>query len=379
MRLTDSWISDSHLQTVLHSLSDAGHQALLVGGCVRNGLLREPIDDIDIATDALPQRVIEIMEAAGLRTVPTGVDHGTVTVIACGKPHEVTTFRRDIETDGRRAKVAFSEAIHEDAARRDFTMNALYADADGRIIDPLEGLADLRARRVRFVGAPEARIQEDYLRILRFFRFHARYGDQTEGLDKEGLAACATLSAGIETLSKERVGHEMRKLLAAHDPAPAVAAMAQAGVLARILPGATIQPLGPLIHLEGTLTPDPIRRLAAIGGVDPAAQLKLSRAEEKHLSQVIANAGSLSGPAELAYRFGAKLALDIMLVRAAAIGQQLPLNYAVKLKKGAEARFPVRAADLPSFSGSALGARLKELEERWIASDFELSREQLLS
>jgi len=379
MRLTDTWISNSDLQAVLRTLADAGHRALLVGGCVRNGLLGEPIDDIDIATDALPLRVIDLMEQAGLRTAPTGVDHGTVTVISGGRPHEITTFRRDVETYGRRAKVAYSKAIHEDAARRDFTMNALYADADGKIIDPLGGLADLQARHVRFVGTPEERIREDYLRILRFFRFHARYGDQTAGLDKDGLAACTALSDGIETLSKERVGHEMRKLLAAHDPTPAVAAMAQTGILAKILPGASIVALGPLIHLEGNLKPDPIRRLASIGGENPAALLKLSRAEQKQLSQVQAGAGSLAGPAELAYRFGPKQALDIVLVRAAASGQSFPPDDLARLDKGANARFPVRAADLPNVAGPALGKQLKELEERWITSDFELSREQLLS
>lgn len=152
------------MQAVLRTLADAGHRALLVGGCVRNGLLGEPIDDIDIATDALPLRVIDLMEQAGLRTAPTGVDHGTVTVISGGRPHEITDLRRDVETYGRRAKVAYSKAIHEDAARRDFTMNALYADADGKIIDPLGGLADLQARHVRFVGTPEEHIREDYLR-----------------------------------------------------------------------------------------------------------------------------------------------------------------------------------------------------------------------
>ena len=379
MRITDTWISDPDLQAVLHVLTAGGQKALLVGGCVRNALLKEPIDDLDIATDAVPQRVIELMQDAGLRTVPTGMDHGTVTVIAGGKPHEVTTFRRDIETDGRRAKVAFSRAILDDAARRDFTMNALYADKSGRIVDPLGGLPDLLSRRVRFVGDPAERIQEDYLRILRFFRFHARYGDASESLDPAGLAACAKYSYGLDKLSRERIGNEMRKLLAAREPGPALAAMNHAGILAKILPGANTTALTPLIHLEGHLPPDPIRRLAVIGGEDPIDRLKLSRAEGRQLSQMLTAAAAKSGPAELAYRFGEKLALDILLVRSAMARQHLPNGYEEAMVRGASAKFPVKPADLSGIAGPALGNRLKELEDSWIASGFELSREQLLS
>ncbi|MCX8507347.1 MAG: CCA tRNA nucleotidyltransferase, partial [Rhodobacteraceae bacterium] len=256
MRIDGDWIKAPGLQQVLACLSGAGHAAYLVGGCVRNALMGLPVTDLDISTDALPLRVSALAKAAGLKVVPTGIEHGTVTVVAQGAPHEVTTFRRDVQTDGRRAVVAFSTRIEEDAARRDFTMNALYADRTGAVVDPLGGIADLRARRLRFVGRPEDRIREDYLRILRFFRFHALYGDVAEGLDPEGLAACAAHSAGIETLSRERVGHEMRKLLAAADPAPAVAAMQASGVLAHSLPGADPRALAPLVHLEGGLSPD---------------------------------------------------------------------------------------------------------------------------
>src|SRR5690606_38866740 len=169
MRITDAWLKDEGLQQVLHLLTDAGHLAFLVGGCVRNALLGKSVADIDIATDAVPDRVTDVARAAGLKVVPTGVEHGTVTVVVQGVPHEVTTFRRDVETFGRHATVAFSTCVEEDAARRDFTMNALYADAAGRIVDPIGGLPDLMARRVRFVGDADARIREDYLRILRFF------------------------------------------------------------------------------------------------------------------------------------------------------------------------------------------------------------------
>ena len=379
MRITDDWIRDSDLQRVLACLTAGGHRALLVGGCVRNALLDVPVGDIDIATDAPPDRVVALAKAAGIKVVPTGIDHGTVTLVAGGKPHEVTTFRRDVETDGRRATVAFSTRIEEDAARRDFTMNALYAGADGTVLDPLGGLADLVARRVRFVGDPQDRIREDYLRILRFFRFHAAHGDLSAGPDPEGLAACAALSAGIDTLSRERIGHEMRKLLAAPDPAPAVAAMRAAGVLARALPGADDRALGPLVHLEGGLRPEALRRLAALGGHDPTEALRLSRDEARRLATLVAAATGGMGPGELGYRLGAADGRDALLLHAALLEFPLAAGWQDALSRGADARLPVRAADLPGVTGPALGARLKDIEARWIASDFELSREQLLT
>lgn len=380
MQITGDWIKDQDLQAVLYCLTSAGHQALLVGGCVRNGLLGVAIDDIDIATDAPPETVIALAKAAGLRVVPTGIDHGTVTVIAGGKPHEVTTFRRDVETDGRRAVVAFSDRIDEDAMRRDLTMNALYANASGLIIDPLGGLPDLLARRVRFVGKPEDRIREDYLRILRFFRFHARYGDQALGFDAEGLAACAALSAGIETLSRERVGHEMLKLLAAPDPSPAIAAMQATGVLAQVLTGADSRALAPLVHFESGLAPDAIRRLSVLGGASAAPALRLSRDQARRLEVLRDGIGAMTGALELAYRHGADAARDILLARGAIFGQPLASDWQADIAKGATAVFPVRAADLaPTLSGPALGRKLKELEARWITSGFKLSREQLIA
>ncbi|MEI2804478.1 CCA tRNA nucleotidyltransferase [Albidovulum sp.] len=381
MRITDEWLKDEGLQLVLRLLADGGHQAYLVGGCVRNALLSQPVADIDIATDAVPERVMQLGRAAGLKIVPTGIDHGTVTVIAAGEPHEVTTFRRDVETFGRRATVAFSTRVEEDAARRDFTMNALYADAEGHIVDPLgSGIDDLTERRVRFVGDANARIREDYLRILRFFRFHAWYGDAEAGMDAEALAACAANTSGTETLSRERVGHEMRRLLAASDPAPAVAAMQATGVLARILPGAEARALGPLVHLEPPYAPDWIRRLAALGGAEPEDRLRLSREEARRLSLLREGLAGGAGPAEIAYRHGAWAARDTVLLRGALLGAPLPSGWEDDVAGGAAAEFPVRAADLmPAVSGPALGQRLKEIEDRWIASGFGLSREQLLA
>ncbi|SFH05382.1 poly(A) polymerase [Palleronia marisminoris] len=381
MRIDGPWRQHDGVQTFLRALADAGHRGLFVGGCVRNAALDAPVDDIDIATDAPPERTVQIAEAAGFKAVPTGIDHGTVTVIAEGRPLEVTTFRRDVETDGRHARVAFSTEVAEDAARRDFTMNALYAEADGTVVDPLDGLPDLQARRVRFVGDPRARIAEDYLRILRYFRFHAWYGDASEGVDAEALAACADLADGIERLSAERIGKEMLKLLAAPDPAPSVASMEQSGILARVLPGAGTASLAPLVHLEGLIgvAPDALRRLAAIGGEGAHDRLRLSKKEAGRLARLTDGTGAESGLAELAFRHGRDEAQDIALLRAAHFGAPLPADLNEKLDLGAGAVFPVRGADLKDrLEGPELGRQLHELERRWIASGFTLTRDELL-
>jgi poly(A) polymerase len=380
VKVPGDWRTRPETQAVSAALTGGGHRALFVGGCVRNALLGRPVTDVDLATDAPPGAVMALAAAAGLRAVPTGIAHGTVTVVSAGVPHEVTTFRRDVETFGRHATVAFSTRIEDDAARRDFTMNALYALPDGTLVDPLHGLPDLLAGRLRFVGDPRQRIAEDHLRILRFFRFHAWYADPAGGLDAEGLAACAALAATLDHLSRERVGAEMRKLLLAPDPAPAMAAMAAAGVLGRVLPGASAHGLATLVDLEGGAPPRWLRRLAILGGADAADRLRLSRAEAAELSRIRAGAAGPSGAAELAYRHGAEAAADMLLVRAALGGAPLPRGWHADLGRGAAARFPVTADDLtPDLAGPALGRRLRLLEDRWIASGFTLERAELLA
>ncbi|HHL21194.1 MAG TPA: CCA tRNA nucleotidyltransferase [Aliiroseovarius sp.] len=377
------WLRDPQVQAVCTMLTAAGHQALFVGGCVRNTLIGAPVSDIDIATSALPAQVIDLAGAAGMKAVPTGIGHGTITVVSGGQSFEVTTFRRDVETHGRRAVVAFSTNVTEDAARRDFTMNALYATPAGKVLDPLgQGLEDLAARRVRFIGDAGERIREDFLRILRYFRFHAWYGDSVAGLDPQALAAIADNLAGLETLSRERVGQEVLKLMAAPDPAPAAAAMQQVGALAALLPGADAHGLGPLVHLEAETGtgPGPIRRLAALGRIANAqALLRLSRRDAKRLSLLLELVENMAGLAEMAYRHGADIARDAMLLRAALTGAPVPEGWRDAVAKGAEARFPVTARDLAPLSGQALGTRLKALEARWIASGFLLTRAELLA
>ncbi len=380
-RITESWISRPATRTVCTTLSDAGAAVYFVGGCVRNALLGEPVSDIDLSTDATPDRVSAVASAAGIKVVPTGIDHGTVTLVLDGLAHEVTTFRRDLRTDGRRAVVAFSDDITEDARRRDFTMNALYARPDGTVVDPLNGLPDLRARRVRFIGKGADRIREDYLRSLRYFRFHAWYGDQSAGFDPDALAAIAANLGGLAGLSRERVGGELLKLLAAPDPAPALAAMRATGVLAQLLPGADDRALALLIHLEAAARakPEPLRRLAVLGGAEAGAELRLSRAQASRLAAIRDGAVSAAAGAELGYRLPADQARDALLLRCAWSEQPWPQNAADQLRNGAAATFPIRAKDLmPRFSGPALGVELRRLEAAWIASDFTLTQAELL-
>jgi poly(A) polymerase len=382
MTLTGDWIEARETQDVCRMLEAAGYRALMVGGCVRNALMGVAVNDIDISTDALPETVVDLAEAAGMKPVPTGIEHGTVTVVCRGVPFEVTTFRRDVETDGRRAVVAFADDVESDARRRDFTVNALYATREGEVIDPLGGLPDIEARRIRFIDDAETRIREDYLRILRFFRFHAAYGDVAEGLDPEGLAACAALADGIDGLSKERIGAEMGKLLAAPDPAPSVAAMRQTGVLARVLPGAEDRALAPLVHLEEMhgFDADAMRRLAALGGESPADALRLSRKDARRLELLRNEAAGTQTPEALGYRHGVNVARDVVVLRAAMFEMPVPGGAFAAAELGAAATFPIGAQDLmPDHEGAALGKTLKKLEEAWIASRFTLDRQALLA
>ncbi|WP_108501852.1 CCA tRNA nucleotidyltransferase [Paracoccus indicus] len=373
MRIPDQIMADPGLIRVMRALHAQGDHAFLVGGVVRNALLGQPVDDIDIATDATPDRVMALAQAAGLRAVPTGIDHGTVTLVHDGRGYEVTTFRRDVETDGRHAVVAFTEDMAQDAARRDFTMNALYADVDGQVIDPMGGLADLTARRLRFVGDPAQRIREDYLRILRFFRFFARYGQHA---DPDAVAACAAHKDGLTGIARERIGAEMRKLLAATDPAPSVALMADTGVLDLLLPGADPAALEALLAHEGDLPPSWPRRLAALHP-EPAAALRLSKTETKNqavLQTALREDWSLD---RAAYRLGAEIGCDHAILMAAR-GKVLPPDWQAQIQQAAEARFPLKAADLPDLQGPALGHALKTAEAAWIASGFALPAPALI-
>ncbi|MFP7672361.1 CCA tRNA nucleotidyltransferase [Marivita sp. S0852] len=380
MKVSGDWLGAEATQAVFSALTATGHQAFAVGGCVRNTVLGVPVTDVDIATDATPETVQALAKEAGIKSVPTGIDHGTVTLVSGGTGYEVTTFRADTETDGRHAIVQFSTDMTEDARRRDFTMNALYADASGQVLDPLDGLPDLQARRVRFIGDATARITEDFLRILRFFRFAAWYGDPDLGFDSDALAAISANLDGLTTLSRERVGAELVKLLSAHDPAPAVGSMAQTGVLIAILPGSDMRGLAPLVHLEQEhgIAPDPMRRLACLGVFD-GASLRLSKTSQRQLTQYQSLISGSETAAELGYRYGADVATSVILLRSALLETPLDPVCLDVAADAASAKCPVKASHLmPEFSGSALGEKLREIEARWIASGLTLTKEELL-
>lgn len=372
-KITAPWIKAA--APVCQMLTDAGYQAWFVGGCVRNALLNEPVSDIDITTSAHPETVSNLAKKAGFNAIPTGIEHGTVTVVANGEPYEITTLRRDVATDGRRAVVTFADTIEEDARRRDFTMNALYALPNGTVVDPLDGLPDLYSRHLRFIEDADQRIKEDYLRILRFFRFHAWYG--RDGIDADGLAACAANVDGLDSLSKERIGSEILKLLSAPNPAPALSSMAMTGALMRVLPGAMADPLSVLIHIEeeAGLQPDPIRRLAVIGGEDAQNNLRLSKSQARQLERLNDHDTNTE---TFAYRNGEIAAIDRLAIQAASLGQ--PMGDTKAAKHAARQVFPVKAVDLmPSYQGAALGSALRKAEARWIASGFTLTKDDLLA
>jgi poly(A) polymerase len=380
MKVTGDWLTADSTQAVFAALQADGHSAFAVGGCVRNALMSVPVTDVDIATDATPETVQSLAQAAGLKSVPTGIDYGTITVVSGGTGYEVTTFRADTETDGRHAVVRFSTDLAEDAARRDFTMNALYADAAGQVVDPLGGLPDLEARHVRFIGTAQDRIAEDYLRILRFFRFAAWYGDPGLGFDPGALAAIAQSLDGLQGLSRERIGGEVTKLLSAPDPAPAVGSMEQTGVLHAILPGSTTRGLAVLVHLEQAtnVVPDPLRRLAALGVFDSDG-LRLSKKQQRRLEQYQSLISTTESPAELGYRQGAEVAQDVILLRAALLEAPLAPDALPDARMGSQQKCPVKPGDLmPAYTGAALGEKLREVEDRWVASGFTLSKADLL-
>lgn len=377
-----AFLADDGFRAVVAAIEAGGDVARVVGGAVRNTLMGEPVTDVDIATTARPEAVMARGRAAGLKVVPTGLDHGTVTVVAGGRPYEVTTLRADVETDGRRAVVAFTDDWRADAERRDFTMNALYADRTGRIYDPVGGIADARARRVRFIGEPEERIREDYLRILRFFRFHARYGDGMP--DAGGLAACRLLRGGLARLSRERVGGEMRKIVVAPGAAHALSAMADGGILAEVLPRpAPVERFARLVELF-------VRRGLAVGAEaalaalseDAAALgevLRLSNRERQRIAAIGAAAMLLGDRPDGAavrlavYRQGNDAALSALALAAARSGEAID-DGLWRLAEGWTApRFPLRAADLIAGGmrpGPALGKALREREAAWIAAGY---------
>lgn len=376
------WLTADATRAVMAALAAAGGAdcARFVGGCVRNAVLGAPIDDVDIATVLTPEAVVRALKAAGLKSVPTGMEHGTVTAISERQPFEITTLRRDVSTDGRRATVAFTDDWAEDAARRDFRLNALYADSDGVILDPTgAGYDDALAGRIVFVGEPEQRIEEDYLRILRFYRFFAWYGRGAP--DAAAVAACAALAEGVERLSAERVSKEMLKLLAAPDPRPAVRLMQDAGVLGRILP----QPEGvTLFEAMVGVSPDPVLRLSALLPADvetvraSANRLRLSNAQKDRLIAAVRAPLdpdiSDARARAVIWREGRRAFEDRVRRAWAAGGEAARMQAFLALAADwTPPKLPVGGRDLARLGlkpGPETGRVLKAFEDGWIADDF---------
>lgn len=392
------WLRDPGGVAVLNALLAAAPDgSRYVGGCVRNALMGVPVSDTDIATVLTPQQTIAALEAAGIRAVPTGIEHGTITAVTDRRGFEVTTLRRDVATDGRRAVVSFSTDWNEDAGRRDFRLNAIYADREGEVFDPVGGVEDALAGRVRFIGRAEARIAEDYLRILRFYRFHAWYGRTP--LDADGHAACMALSAGLKGLSVERVWTELKKLLAAPDPSGVLEAMHEGNVLNEVLPGRIDLNLFLSINslqVQESRLSDPLVRVAALlaGGdamrVDALCDaMKVSNAERTRLTAAVRRVGVHPGMDRKAMRAAlyeqGREAVEDQLVLAAARGEGR--RDALSRDLDAVSRwqrppFPIKAADLLAAGfarGPALGQMMKRLEAHWVETDFVLDRADLLA
>jgi poly(A) polymerase len=378
------WLKEPRLQQVMAAIASAGGEARVAGGAVRNALMGEKVSEIDLASTLRPDAMVAALRAKGMGVHPTGIDHGTVTVVQHGAVFEITALRHDVETDGRRAVVAYTDDWAADAHRRDFTMNALYADASGKIFDFTDGYGDILRRRVRFVGSPAARIKEDYLRILRFFRFHARYGKGTP--DASGLKACKQHKSGLKALSAERLRQEMLKLLVAPGAVATLKVMARESILRQILPHTDDW------RVIARLPADGILRLYALAK-DPAGlkeRFRLSNAEAGRLEALhIAPEVSpqLTGKEErrLLHELGAQAwsdAAHLYFARSRAKTGDAAWRKLMALpKKWTPPAFPVKGRDLLEagfVSGPELGAMLQHLEDWWIASDFKPGKDDLL-
>ena len=386
------WLKREATQSILRELSNAGYVGRIVGGAVRNALLGMPVRDIDIATDASPDDVVRLFERGGYKVIPTGLKHGTVTVIAQDSAYEVTTLREDVATDGRHAEVRFTDDWAGDASRRDFTINALYCQADGEIFDPLGGLADIEHRSIRFIGDPSERIREDYLRILRFFRFFAEYG--RGDIDRAGLAACVAGRLGARRLSSERIREELLRLLVAPRAMDALQAMFEFGLIGEFIPAAPR--LNRLARLSGIdRDRDSVLRLAvaSVGVLEDgeriADRLKLSNDHRRRLCDVdfalsVHSPLTAKQARQLIYRLGAERFNNcIKIARSRSYHQLSHPDWIASIslaKHWAAPHFPLSGADalqLGAVPGPQVGAALKRVEALWIESDFTLNENSL--
>ena len=389
-RLADQpWLRSRRLRRLVAAFPPGSLRC--VGGCVRDSLAGLPVKDVDMATPLPPEQVIAVLEDAGLTAVPTGLKHGTITAVIEHHPFEITTLRRDVATDGRHAEVAFIDDWVADAARRDLTINAIYCDPDGSLFDPFGGAADLAAGRVRFVGDPRARIEEDYLRLLRFFRFHARYGRGAP--DGPALAACTALAPGMRRLSAERIHDELKKLLAGPRVAETIALMEAHGILHQVDPGLRdVARLRRLVAAEAMaeregvgIGPDAVRRLAALLTGDPAEaadRLRLSNKEAARITAALATEPTMLSDSDtlarrqLIYALGAEAYRDRVLLAWAGDPEPDPLAWVEQLSEADRwpaPRFPLSGRDALALGvppGPAVGRLLDQVEDWWRTGGF---------
>ena len=376
------WLRNPSAQKLSKLYKSFGYQVLFVGGCVRNTILKMPVTDIDLATDAQPEEIIKIAKENNIRFVPTGLVHGTITLIIDNKNYQITTFRTDFDHDGRYAKVEFTESLLLDASRRDLTINALYCNHVGEVIDPLNGLDDIKKQKIKFIGNPNERIKEDNLRILRFFRFQAIYGNKNLEIDSIALEACHNHKSKLAALSKERITSELRKILSAPNPLEVIIKMNETGVLNELFQKVSIDSLEAYLKTEEKfkININWLGRLLSLQVTQEEESLKLTRCEFKFLKQTKSAIENQIHVLEFSYYNGVENGKIYSTLQNFKHNIILSKNLLNQINSLATKKFPITAKDLmPEISGKKLGKALRSLEDRWIKSNFTLSKKELLA
>ena len=376
------WLRNPSAQKLSKLYKNFGYQVLFVGGCVRNTILKMPVTDIDLATDAQPEEIIKIAKENNIRFVPTGLVHGTITLIIDNTHYQITTFRTDFDHDGRYAKVEFTESLLLDASRRDLTINALYCNHVGEVIDPLNGLDDIKKQKIKFIGNPNERIKEDNLRILRFFRFQAIYGNKNLEIDSIALEACHNHKSKLAALSKERITSELRKILSAPNPLEVMIKMNETGVLNELFQNVSIDSLEAYLKTEEKfkININWLGRLLSLQVTQEEESLKLTRCEFKFLKQTKSAIENQIHVLEFSYYNGVENGKIYSILQNFRHNIILSKNLLNQINSLATKKFPITAKDLmPEISGKKLGEALRSLEDRWIKSNFTLSKRELLA
>ena len=376
------WLRNPSAQKLSKLYKSFGYQVLFVGGCVRNTILKMPVTDIDLATDAQPEEIIKIAKENNIRFVPTGLAHGTITLIIDKKNYQITTFRTDFDHDGRYAKVEFTESLLLDASRRDLTINALYCNHVGEVIDPLNGLNDIKKQKIKFIGNPNERIKEDNLRILRFFRFQAIYGNKNLEIDSIALEACHNHKSKLAALSKERITSELRKILSAPNPLEVIIKMNETGVLNELFQNVSIDSLEAYLKTEEKfkININWLGRLLSLQVTQEEESLKLTRCEFKFLKQTKSAIENQIHVLEFSYYNGVENGKIYSILQNFRHNIILSKNLLNQINSLATKKFPITAKDLmPEIRGKKLGEALRSLEDRWIKSNFTLSKKELLA